>query len=111
MMYTTSDPLPPPDDITLSEIRSAPIPELRFNWTKYMIKSCHTSYTITSDCGDCPTSTPINTAVCVNVPVNNHTCSFAVRTVVCGSIDGTHSNSISLTLKGRTFSPAHFSNR
>jgi hypothetical protein len=99
-MYTISDPIPPPDDITLSVIRLASIPELRFNWTKNMIKSCHISYTITSDCGDCPTSTAIDTAVCVNLPVNNRTCSFAVRTVLCGNIDGTHSNSISVTLKG-----------
>lgn len=101
-MYTTLDPLPPPDDITLSVIglASTPGPILRFNWTKNMIKSCHISYAITSDCGDCPTSTAANTAVCINVPVNNRTCSFAVRTVVCGSIDGTHSNSISVALKG-----------
>ena len=102
-MYTTSDPLPPPDDITLSEIRLASTPELRFNWTKNMLKSCHISYAITSDCGDCPTSTATNTVVCLDVPVNNRTCSFTVRTVACGSIDGTHSNSISVALKGITF--------
>ena len=97
----TSDPLPPPNDITLSEVRLASaLPELRFNWTKNMIRNCRASYTITSDCGDCPTSTPINTAVCINVPVNNHTCSFTVRTVACGSIDGTQSNSISVALQG-----------
>jgi hypothetical protein len=100
-MYTTSDPLPPPDDITLSVIRVASIPELRFNWTKNMIKNCHVSYNITSDCGDCHTSTRTNTAaICINLPVNNHTCSFAIRTIVCGRIHGTHSNRISVTLKG-----------
>ena len=103
-MYTTPDPLPPPDDITLSEIRLASaLSELKFNWTKNIIENCHISYTITSDCGDCPTSTPINTAVCVNVPVNNHTCLFTVRTVACGSIDGTQSNGILVALKGNIF--------
>ena len=101
-MYSTSDPLPPPGDITLSEIRPASVQaELRFNWTKdIMAKNCQISYSITSDCGDCPTSTPVNTAVCINVPINNHTCSFAVRMVVCGSIDETHISSISVALKG-----------
>lgn len=93
------DPFPPPGDITLSEIR--PGPELRFNWTR---KNCQMiSYSITSDCGDCPTSTAINTAVCINVPVDDRVCSFAVRTVVCGDIDGTQSNSLSVTLKGMSF--------
>lgn len=100
MVYSISDPLPPPGDITLSEIRLALVPELRFNWTKNVVKNCQISYHITSDCGSCPTSTPINTAICIDVPIDNHTCSFAVRTVVCGSIDGTHSNSILVTLKG-----------
>ena len=98
--FSTLDLPPPPDNITLSEIHLAPTQaELRFNWTKTMIKNCQISYNITSDCGDCPTSTPINRAICFSVPVNNPTCSFAVRTIVCGSI-GTHSNSISVTLKG-----------
>ena len=93
------DPFPPPDDISLSEIR--PGPELKFNWTR---KNClMISYSITSDCGNCPTSTAINTAVCINVPIDDRVCLFAVRTVVCGNIDGTQSNSLSVTLKGMSF--------
>ena len=61
------------------------------------------SYTISSDCGVCPTSTQGTTVVCLNVEVPStvgRICTFTVRTVVCGNIIGTESNSLSVNLKG-----------
>lgn len=92
------EPFPPPNLISLSEIRFGP--ELIFNWTRAILKCQEISYTITSDCGNCPTTTTFSSALCRNVPTDGRVCSFAVKTNICGNIEGNHSSSISIKLKG-----------
>ena len=85
--------------VRLAKIR--PGPELTFNWTEVTTNCQTTEYIITSDCGSCPAITTFTTVVCANVHIDgNRICSFAVRTKVCGSIEGTQSNNLSVILKG-----------
>lgn len=92
-----ADPLPP-NGISLTSV--LPGPRLIFNWTQTSSDCQEMEYLISSDCGNCPISTAINTAVCVNVPIDDHVCTFEVRTKVCGNIEGRAGTSVFVTLKG-----------
>ena len=91
----------PPESISLSGIRQGPAAELTFNWTKIALDCHDIEYSITSDCGSCPRSTSISTAVCVNVPTDGRFCMFVIKTVVCENNYGIQNNSLTVLLKGK----------
>ena len=85
--------------VSLAKIQ--PGPELTFSWTEVTTSCQTTEYMITSDCGSCPAITTFTTVVCTNIYIDgNRMCSFAVKTKVCGSIESTQSNNLSVMLKG-----------
>lgn len=97
------EPFPSPDSIALSNIASGPPLSLTFTWSRVASECQEVLYTIiSSECGDCPSSIESTTVVCVNVEVpstGGRECTFGVRTDVCGNIDGTLDNILSVNLK------------
>ena len=91
----------PPINVTLAHIRSDPVSELTFSWTRIALDCIDTQYNIISDCGQCPTNTKFTTVICrgVGIPVNGCICSFMIRTIVCGHISSDFQH-LYLKLKG-----------
>ena len=73
---------PPPDNIYLADAQPQ---KLVFSWTP-AIPNCSTlQYSITSDCGACPTVTNMTTATCSDLQVSTNAvlCHFRVSTYAC----------------------------
>ena len=91
----------PPSNVTLVKIRSDPVSELTFSWTRISQDCNDTQYNIISDCGQCPTTTKFTTVIChgVDIPVDGHICSFMIKKIVCGQISSDFQH-LYLKLKG-----------
>ena len=105
------NPYPPPNNVQVVDINQYVFTgQLTFNWSSITAFCPSAYYVITSiNCGVCPTFTTYNQVTCENAALG-HTCSFVVRTVVCGNIIGNPSNSVSAVLKGE-FTHFYNSNR
>ena len=53
---------------------------------------------LASNCGSCPTTTNHTPVTCTDVPTNGSMCTFAVQTVVCGTIAGNWSDIAAIAL-------------
>ena len=97
------EPFPPPRDINLTHVRPGSMSELTFKWSQVAPACTDIQYSIISDCGQCPTITNFTTVIChgVGIPTNGRKCSFMVKTVVCGNINGfSEFERLSVNLKG-----------
>ena len=101
----SAEPFLPPSSINLVHIQPDPVSNLTFNWTRVAPDCIDIQYSITSDCGQCPTITNLTMVTCqgIEIPISGHTCSFTVKTVVCGNNDSTGSSyeSLPIKLKGK----------
>ena len=52
------------------------------------------------NCGDCPNNTTSNRVICSGNYMDNHQCSFAVQTVVCGDVFGNVSTTVNTYVTG-----------
>ena len=94
---------PPPDNVYVADARTG---TLVFNWTP-VISNCSTAflqYSITSDCGACPTVTNLTTATCSDLQLSTNAvmCQFSVSSHACGLV-GNSSSPTAVTLKGINF--------
>lgn len=90
----------PPDNIHLADAQPG---ILVFNWTP-VISNCSIAflqYSITSDCGACPTHANMTTATCSNLQLSTNAvmCHFSVSSRACGLV-GNPSSPAAVTLKG-----------
>ena len=97
----TIDPLPPPHTLFISKADFI-LRQVTFNWSQAVTicpnQAIHYNI-LASNCGSCPTTTNHTSVTCTNImQANGSTCTFAVQTVVCGSIAGNPSETISLNL-------------
>ena len=62
---------------------------------------------ISSNCGDCPSTTAANSVTCSNVRVRStplvNTCTHIVQAVVCNEVLGAPSAPITILIKGNCF--------
>ena len=87
-----------PDKIYISKVGFHPN-QLIFQWNLVAPDCPAVHYNIlASNCGSCPTTTNHTNVTCTEVPTNDSICTFAVQTVVCGSITGNISDPINITL-------------
>ena len=72
---------------------------LTVNWSS-VAPDCPAIYynILASNCGGCPNTTNHTTVTCTDVPINGSTCTFAVQTVVCGTIAGNWSDIAAIAL-------------
>ena len=75
--------------------------KLTFNWSTDCPAMLH--YNIrASNCGSCPTTTNHTNVTCTNVQTNGSLCTFAVQSVVCGSITGQFSSPVRVSILNST---------
>ena len=91
---------PPPDNVYLTDAQPG---TLVFNWTP-VIFNCSMAflqYSITSDCGVCPTVTNLTTATCSDLQLSTNAvmCQFTVSSHACG-LDGNPTSPTAVILKG-----------
>ena len=100
----STDPIPPPNDTTISRIVEDAVEEtfsLIFVWSPVIFNCSNLHYAIASNCGWCPNTTKRTTATCRGVPVSvGDRCVFTIQSVVCGDVVG-NSSSIFVDLKGK----------
>ena len=93
-------PYPPPERPSLN-IVDLESKKISFSWSPVAPDCPAIHYNIlASNCGSCPTTTNYTNATCTDVPTDGTVCSFAVQTVVCGSITGNVSNTAQGIFKG-----------
>ena len=93
----SAEPFPPPSNINLAHVQQKSVSEvaMSFNWTRVAPDCNDIQYSISSDCGQCPTITNLTMATCerVEIPqISGRVCSFMVKTVVCGNNESTESS-------------------
>ena len=73
--------------------------QLTFSWSPVAPDCPAIHYNIlASNCGSCPTTTNHINVTCTDVPIEQKTCTFALRSVVCGELAGILGNPISVSL-------------
>jgi hypothetical protein len=93
-------PFQPPEGLSIiqADLGSR---RLTFSWSPVTPDCPAIHYNIlASNCGSCPTTTNHTNVTCTDVPTDGSVCTFAVRSIVCGSITGNFSESIEVVLKG-----------
>ena len=71
---------------------------LRFSWSPVASGCPVIHYNIlASNCGSCPTTTNHTNVTCTDVPTENSVCTFAIQTVLCGSLVGDKSDPVIVT--------------
>ena len=89
---------PPPDKVYITVVDIG-LRQLTFNWSPVAPDCPAIHYNIlSSNCGSCPTTTTHTTVTCTDIPTDGNMCTFAVKTVVCGSITGSMSYPLMINL-------------
>ena len=67
-----------------------------------MVTDCPVSYTIISNCSQCPPTTDMMTVTCSNFQLSSEDmiCEFRAHSTVCGDFVSSASNSVVAKLKG-----------
>ena len=91
-----------PERVSISAVNLG-LKEITFTWNPIPTEcSAAIHYNIlASNCGSCPTTTNHTNVTCTDIPTNGSrsiTCSFAVRTVVCGNITGNVSEPLMINI-------------
>ena len=67
--------------------------EFSFKWSQVAPDCPAIKYQIlANNCGSCPTTTTALTTKCTNARIDGSTCTFALKTIVCGNISGNYSS-------------------
>ena len=99
-VVVTAGPLPPPNNVHVS-VANFVSGELTFTWSSVLPHCSSISYNISaSNCGNCPTNTTKTTVTCTDAPTwsNDTLCTFAVQTILCGTIVGNSSEQVTVTI-------------
>ena len=90
----TAGQLPPPNKLFISTANFISR-RLTFSWSPVAADCPGVHYNIlASNCGSCPTTTNYANVTCTDVPTENSVCTFAVQTVLCGTLIGNKSDPI-----------------
>ena len=103
--HIPAEPLPPPTNVRLTGVSAN---SLDFAWTPAQT-NCSTRYVVTSDCGDCATSSNLQTdqptASCSFQPPStadsDRVCTLAVQSVICRNLSSAMSAPVSVNLRGK----------
>ena len=92
-------PFPPPNNVRLTEVLER---SLIFSWNSLGPNCASVQFAIISNCGNCPNMTSLTTVACSDVQLlstDAFTCSFQVKSVLCGNIVGNLSAPVNAILK------------
>ena len=84
-LHVAGNRYPPPNNVHLTDVRPG---QVTFTWTSVSSSYCSVNfvnYSITSDCGVCPTTTNMTTVTCSDLQLSTEPveCTFRVSSVVC----------------------------
>ena len=87
-----------PDNLHISHIDLGSR-RLTFSWSPVDLECPMVQYVINqSNCGSCSTIINHTSVTCTDVPTDESTCKFAVRTMICGDMVGNSSNPLTINL-------------
>ena len=93
----TAGHLSPPNKLFISSANFI-LRRLTFSWSSVALDCPVIRYNIlASNCGSCPTTTNHTNVTCTDVPTENSVCTFAIQTVLCGSLIGNKSDPVIVT--------------
>ena len=92
---------PPPDGIHLARVDNG---TLIFEWNPINSACAVVQYDVLSNCGSCHGNNNLTNVSCSNLRLSTNlsSCSFALRSSVCGNIFGNPSDPIMITLRGKS---------